>query len=480
MPYFPIKGHNTKKPTVPKLDKGHWFGRHVQSAFVPNSFIRNHDIAQKYDWPETTPASISYADNKLDLALDSAVLETSLPWSSWSEATIFLRYKVTTAINGDRFFSVYHSASDDIRLYVNSAGDVLVAWDDGSATTQTLTDGNKTDEFILIASHDGVTQRTWLYNTDTDTLTSASSSDTFSFSGLDGTTTIGGTTFNTSDADDSYYRYVYIADKAVTTDSQALDLIDNEYSVLEADEIFLPTAIGATVASLTAAATSADTFSAVATASASVTEGATAGDTPGGAAAATATMAAAATSADIQAALATAQAAITDGTVAGETWAADATALASILAAALSGDTFTGVVTSAGVQTGSLIAASTSEEQFLGAAQTIASITAGVLAGDTLTAVIRSVAVLTAAALAGDTQSGVNRAAAPLIAGAVSSDTQAGSAVAVAALTGDAVAGATFDIAGEIGRLVADIIIQAALDGAILIGKAIDGDVTIN
>lgn len=231
---------------------------------------------------------------------------------------------------------------------------------------------------------------------------------------------------------------------------------------------------------LLAAAQSASTFGAVAAASAAVTEGAESGDTPGGNASAQAALLAATQAAEIQAALATAQAAITEGVASGEAWTADATALAATLEAALSGATFTGAVTTPGAQTGALTAGATSEEQFLSAAQTIASITSGALASATLTAVTHSVAVLVAGALSGESMAGSTAAVATLSAAALSGDSVAATAAAAASLTGGALAGASFDIAGEIGNLIADIIIQAALGGAILIGKAIDGDVTIN
>jgi hypothetical protein len=434
MAIIPKKTPWTRKPALPKINRSHWFGKHIQSSLLPNLNIREFDVARNKRWSEEGTPVYSYDSVNLNAASDN--LTQTLPLAEWTEATIFLRVKLNSWSNGKRVISFWYTDGvDDIRILTAGTTDIVIAWDDGSPTNSTFsTVGSAGDEFIIVMSHDGGTQRTWIYNVTDRVLSNISTSNTFTFSGADGVFDIG------SNSTDNYdFKYLHVADRAVKNTAQALDLIHNEYAILQPQTRYLFTAAAAgQTGALLAGATSAGTFGATASASAAITEGSTAGDTPGGAAAAQAALLAGSTAADIQAALTAAQAAITEGATAGETWVADATALASILEAALAGETFTS--TTAGADTGSITEGSTSQAAFASAVQTVASITAGAVAAESLTALLQT----------------------------------------TASLTEGAIAGASFDIAGEIGNLIATITIQAAIGGAILIGKAIDGDVTIN
>lgn len=237
MAIIPKKVPWTRKPALPKINRSHWFGRHIQSSLLPNLNIREFDVARNKKWTlEGTPVftnDLFEADSTADNATQV------LPFTEWNEATFFVRFKVNTWSNGARIFRTTWSGGDDIRFYMGSGSGFIVAWDDTTFTNQTFSNGQAGLEFIAIMSHDGATQKTWVYNVVTKTLYSASNSDSFTFSGTDGTTDIG---INSPDTD---FRYAHIANKAVTSTAQALDLIHNEYHLLQPQTRYLFTAAGA-------------------------------------------------------------------------------------------------------------------------------------------------------------------------------------------------------------------------------------------
>lgn len=230
----------TKKPISPRLDRGHWFGKHIQSAIIPNNFNGEYDVAIKSKATLTGATSEIRNDSYYAGAANTDYLDLGiLPFSAWTQATIFIRFKLTSASAAGRIYSTQYSGADDIRIY-QSGTSIIVTWDDGTITNQTFTSLPVGTDIKAIISHDGATQRSWFYNADTKTLSSQSNADTYSFSGTGGLTYLtlqaGG---SVGCAGDVYY--CYVADKAITTTAEAKSLIEHEYSMLAPRRVYFPT-----------------------------------------------------------------------------------------------------------------------------------------------------------------------------------------------------------------------------------------------
>lgn len=154
-----------------------------------------------------------------------------LPISAWGGASFHLVYSNITGRSGagnGRILGVLHSGSDDLRVYISDAnvdaGSLLVAWDDGTPTTSSVTAPASGDVSLTI-THDGATQNSFVNG-----VLNSSDANACTFSGFSGETLVGTSPVASSGISADYH--LLIVHNRKLTAQEAKSLHDNPYQFL--------------------------------------------------------------------------------------------------------------------------------------------------------------------------------------------------------------------------------------------------------
>lgn len=248
MAIIPLKRPWREKPTInAKPNRPHWLGKHLKAGIVFNPNRAGVDFVDGTKWTFSALGTTTYKDGWDNLGSHLVECSRDLDWTSFTEATIVSKFTIAGGTQNARIWSVTYSGGDDIRAIISGAGyDVRVDWDDTTFTAQTLNADGYNQNLLLITSNDGATTRCWLYDDDTkQLLDSASVSESYNFSGTDGTIVLSGTEFGTSNYDGLTHLWT-VADKAVRNDAQARNLANNVWQLFQAQTQHIP--VGAAAA----------------------------------------------------------------------------------------------------------------------------------------------------------------------------------------------------------------------------------------
>jgi hypothetical protein len=206
---------------------------------LPNFSYQNYDVASGRKFIVNGSPVIRKDDASLPTAASNYELDTDLiNFKNWTQTTFFISFKINVSTTNGRVFSIGKAGADDIRVYSSSTTALSVAWDDGSPLTQTFSSLNFDHDFIMIGSHDGATQRTWLYNKTLKTISFASDANTNTWSVYSGPMQIGGSPVSV-DIEDVDVEYMFLSDRAVTSNNEVLAFIDNPYQILKPKTEFI-------------------------------------------------------------------------------------------------------------------------------------------------------------------------------------------------------------------------------------------------